>query len=409
MPRSAAVTRGTPEATATPAWADIDGAISETHRALAADQGKVLRAVANYTDGEGSGKEAQSPATSAVGVRNRAPSFSSSATTMSVPESAQPGDPVGEPLIATDRDGDALRGSLSSSSSGLFDISGSYIGNSKTSLQLRVGDDGGIDYEADPVHVLRVLVDDGRGGRGTITVTVDVVDVDEPPARPDAPAVSGSGESLFVSWSPPDNWGPPITRYGVRYRPVDSDSFIDSGYDGEDTSITISGLARDQRYQVQVCAINEEGKSDWSESAEAVTEPNGSPTFQIGPATTLHVPEDRQAGGLVGGPIVITDPEQDPLTVLLLHGGAHSFDLDTSATDEATFVQLRLDDGVELDHETTPSHVARLVARDGHGGEASLIVVIAVADVEEPPSRPDAPSVEAGCKNKGTFKATKVR
>ena len=116
------------EAAATPAWADIDGAISETHRALAADQGKLLRAVANYTDGEGSGKEAQSPATSAVGVRNRSPSFSSSATTMSVPESAQPGDPVGEPLIATDRDGDALRGSLSSSSSSLFDISGSYIG-----------------------------------------------------------------------------------------------------------------------------------------------------------------------------------------------------------------------------------------------------------------------------------------
>ena len=259
-----------------------------------------------------------------------------------------------------------------------------------------MGDDGGIDYEADPVHVLRVLVDDGRGGRGTITVTVDVVDVDEPPARPDAPVVSGSGEGLFVSWRPPDNWGPPITRYGVRYRPVDFDSFIDSGYDGEDTSTTISGLARDQRYQVQVCAFNEEGKSDWSESTEAVTEPNEPPVFQIGPTTTLHVSEDRQAGGLVGEPIVINDPEQDSLTVLLLHGGARSFDLATSATGEATFVQLRLDDGVELDHETTPSHVARLVARDAHGGEASLIVVIAVADVEEPPSRPDAPSVEAG-------------
>ena len=56
----------------------------------------------------------------------------------------------------------------------------------------------------------------------TTAVTIDVTDVVEPPATPDAPTVSapeGTNTSLLVTWMAPDlNGGPPLTDYDVQYR-----------------------------------------------------------------------------------------------------------------------------------------------------------------------------------------------
>ena len=69
---------------------------------------------------------------------------------------------------------------------------------------------------------------DGQGGSDARAVTIAVNDVAEAPARR-APYRSGDGEqssrSLDVSWTEPENTGPAITGYDVRYRKDSSGAF----------------------------------------------------------------------------------------------------------------------------------------------------------------------------------------
>ena len=74
----------------------------------------------------------------------------------------------------------------------------------------------------DNQYVVRVEVTSGAGARELTaeqTFTIRVSDEREPPEVPEAPAISGeTADSLEVSWSEPDNTGPPITGYDVQYR-----------------------------------------------------------------------------------------------------------------------------------------------------------------------------------------------
>ena len=79
------------------------------------DEGKLLRAMVSYTDGQGAGKSAESAALT-VGASNRAPTFPSDTTSRSVLENTAAGQPVGDPLVVTDLDRDPLTVSLSGDS-----------------------------------------------------------------------------------------------------------------------------------------------------------------------------------------------------------------------------------------------------------------------------------------------------
>ena len=94
------------------------------------------------------------------------------------------------------------------------------------------------------------------------------------PAAPTAPTVagvSGSTTSLTVSWSAPADNGSAITTYDVQYRPGTSGDFTNGPQDVGVTSATITGLAANSPYQVQVRATNAEGDSDWSPSGSGTT------------------------------------------------------------------------------------------------------------------------------------------
>ena len=85
---------------------------------------------------------------------------------------------------------------------------------------------------------------DGAGGSDATRVHIEVDDRDEPPsapARPTVRATEKSSTSLDVSWTAPDNMGPPITGYTVEYR-KGSEAFSDDGvsFTGT-TTATISG------------------------------------------------------------------------------------------------------------------------------------------------------------------------
>ena len=128
------------------------------------------------------------------------------------------------------------------------------------------------------VYQVTVTATGGTGARAltaTQDITVTVTDVDEPPAAPAAPTVSpvtGSSDSLDVSWTAPDNTGKPdIESYDLRYRKENTVNWTDGPQDETGLSATISGLDAASEYQVQVQATNDEGDSDWSSAGTGTT------------------------------------------------------------------------------------------------------------------------------------------
>ena len=165
-------------------WEDIASATASSYTPVATDGGFYLRATAGYTDPQGSGKEASRTLTTPVaGLTNQPPWFFEGATAVrQVAEDASPGAVVGAPVVALDPESDPLNYTLASGGdAGQFAI-GSTTG------QLTLASGVTLDYETDHDYEVVVQVADGKDGHDnpdtgiddTITVTISVINVDEP-------------------------------------------------------------------------------------------------------------------------------------------------------------------------------------------------------------------------------------
>ena len=117
---------------------------------------------------------------------NTAPVFTDGAnTTRSVAENTATGQHIGTAVAATDAENDTLTYMLSGTESSAFDID-STIGQLKTKALL--------DYETKTSYTVTLTVSDGNL-TDTITVTINVTDVDEvvtPPITPDPPTTNSA-------------------------------------------------------------------------------------------------------------------------------------------------------------------------------------------------------------------------
>ena len=122
------------------------------------------------------------------------------------------------------------------------------------------------------------------------------------------------------------------------------------------------------------------------------------PVFNPGTVDTISVAENIVAGTDIGDPITATDSDaNDTLT----------YSLDTASAKVFTIVAGtgQLQTKAALDYEVEDSYSVTVTARDPGGLTATIDVTINVTDVDEPPGKPDAPTVTA---KTGTHEALTV-
>jgi hypothetical protein len=186
----------------------IKRAASPSYTPVADDRGRYLKAMVTYTDRTYDEDNvatnnadaafmsfmntAVSDSTTPVrnNPMNQAPKFGEGASTFRVVEentmAADPDDDdletdnvadnVGEPVTATDADGDTPVYTLGGTDKDMFRI--------RTDGQIEVGDKAMLDYEKKNRYSVTVMADDGYGGSNStasITVTIYVTDLDEGP------------------------------------------------------------------------------------------------------------------------------------------------------------------------------------------------------------------------------------
>ena len=201
---------------------------------------------------------------------NLPPQFTTTTVNLSVPENFREGQLLGDPISATDPEGDPLTYSLSGEGSQHFEVDN--YGQLKLSAILN--------HENASSYTLIMTVSDGKDGIGnpdsdtddTVTINIEVEDLDEPPDALTNVTVSTNAENpttaLDVTWVSPDTAGiPEITGHNMKYRAGSSGEWTahDFDSDGSTTETTIPSLASNTTYEVQVRAKNEEGDGPWAE------------------------------------------------------------------------------------------------------------------------------------------------
>ena len=155
-------------------WSAATGTVTSegttsTYTSVDDDVDDYLRATASYTDSYGSGNSVTSGSAKVVAA-NVAPAFPSATETRSIAENTAANTNIGDPVAATDPNGDTLTYTLGGTNAASFGIVGS-TGQLLTSAAL--------DFETKSTYSVEVTATDLGGLSDTIDVTINVTDVVE--------------------------------------------------------------------------------------------------------------------------------------------------------------------------------------------------------------------------------------
>lgn len=304
---------------------------------------------------------------------NNAPVFrDGTSTTRSVAENTAANTNIGTAISATDADNDTLTYMLGGTDVASFSIV-------STSGQLRTK--AALDFENKTSYSLTITVSDGKGGRDTVAVTINVTDVNEQPTSTKTYSVGDDITTL-----PSGFWVPDKTANGASFQYSNGQvtiTFNDEGYIEEDgTTYTCDAATGCKIVGGQVTQGKIQATTGQSQVPPPVT--NTAPVFTDGTSTTRAIAENSAANTNIGTPISATDADNDTLTYSL---GSLGGPIGASGSDAAAFRIVsttgQLQTRAALDYETKASYTFIVSVSDSRGGTDSISVTINITDVDE--------------------------
>ena len=259
-------------------WSHTGTTTDATITGLADDSVHQVRVRASNPEGTGDWSQ---PST-AGDAANAPPVF----TSVAAFRVREPATAVG---VVTATDGDPQDSVRAYEISGGADAARLRIDASTGALSFRTATDfeRPADADLDNDYEITVTASSGQGARLlaaaqtiTVTVTDDTGEAAATPQAPPAPRlVDASETTLAIEWRDPPGGSAGISGYDVRFRPAGTGAWTDWPHTGTARRATISGLAANTRYEVQVRAGNQAGAGDWSASLIAATAGNRAPQF----------------------------------------------------------------------------------------------------------------------------------
>ena len=213
-----------------PAWTAIAGSDKDTttHTVTGLTNGTAYTFQIRAMQGTVAG--AESDTVTATPLANPAPAFAPDVGIRSVAENLVANTEVGTPVTATDEVGDPL----------FYSLSGTTFAINSATGQITVGSSTTLDYESSTKsYSVTVSVHDGQADTGaadttvddTVEVTINVIDVDEPP-----PALTGSSTVSYA-----ENGADAVASYTASDPEGETIIWPLSGADSEDFTISAVG------------------------------------------------------------------------------------------------------------------------------------------------------------------------
>ena len=364
----------------------VDGVTTSVYRPVAGDVGYFLRVSAAYTDGHGPDKSrslVSANSVRAAPVANVAPSFEDRAPTRSVAENAGERAAVGAAVRATDTDsGDVVAYELSGSA--LFTIN-------SNSGQISVVADGSLDHETAPSHRVTVKASDTTNASDSVTVTIDVTDVNEPPdVEADTATAREDGDvtiDVLANDSDQEDDRSALTLRVTTDPRRGRATVSEPANPGERPTITYTPRVDYHGADVFTYEVRDAGSPSLASTATVTVEVdavNDAPTFKSA-ATTRSVSESATGGGKVGAPVTATDvDDNDTLTYSLFGTEARFFAIGPRSG------QITVGDGVTFNIATKDTYTVTVAADDSDRDRATVEVTITVT------SGPTKPPITGG-------------
>ena len=308
---------------------------------------------------------------------NRTPVFTEGeTTTRSIAENTAAATNIGTVVVATDADNNTLTYTLGGTNATAFDID-STVGQLKTKATL--------DYETKNTYSVTITVSDGSL-TDTISVTINVTDIDETPPNRAPVFVEGDSATRAVEQDAERgvNIGSPIlatdadddtlnyTLGGTDAATFDIDSTI-----GQLKTKVLLDVETKPFYTV-IVTVSDGSLTDTITVTINIADvnENNPPVFTEGDSTTRTIAENTAASTNIGTAITATDTDNDRLTYTLSGTDAASFDIDH------TNGQLKTK--VALDYETKNTYTVTVIVSDGSLTDI-IVVTINVSNVNEAP------------------------
>ena len=328
---------------------------------------------------------------------NQLPVFTDgSSATRRLDENTTGVEDVGDPVGATDPENTPLTYSLGGTDADAFAID-------TRSGQLRTDRDETWDYETKSSYSVSVKAEDGHGGERTIPVFIDLNDLNEAPEFISDAAFEAAENQTFAGLVTAQDLdsGDQITDY-TPTGGADRDRFeINSGgvliFKDTPDFENPSDAGRNNQYSVVVTATGGTGgRALTAEQAitVTVTDENEEPAFTSDDAFMVH--ENERFVGRVTAQDVDRD---DGITGYEVAGGADGSRFEIANTNELRFKESPDEKpDFERPSDSGGDNEYNVLVEAGGGTDtrkltATQAVTVTVEDVDEPPGKPDPPTV----------------